>query len=1854
MTSIVVSRLMDHSERIGESIALQWLDDSGKLDAQRTYRELRTRVEIIAKTLIGPTAGLKPGDRALLAYGPGLDFVETFLACLATGIVAVPVHLPTTGSLLRRYSSIARDSDAAITLTTVEQLRTVTRSLRASLGRDEAEGLHQVDQVLDAPWLTTDDLTPHATDPGLDLAATVDAPAFLQYTSGTTGSPKGVVVTHRNLNHNLDAIARSVLLGFELEPEELVCVSWLPHNHDMGLIGSRLAPLYFGGRSVAFSPTGFLRDPGMWMEVCAREGATHTQAPDFALELCARAWTEERSRDLDGDLSALVSLIVAAETVRPATLRDFRDTFAGVGLAPRALCPTYGLAEHTLFVCSAQGREDEQWTEDTSRVGNGAVPPHAEIDLRIVGPDGVECVPGEVGEIWLDSPSKASGYWNRADVTEAQFNATLTSGHSSAAGYLRTGDLGFVDERGELFVTGRTKELIIVRGANVHPHDVEETIRLRLDGRLAMGSVVAFGVDSGRTEELVVLLSPDTADSHAQLAQDAMHAVASSHGIVPLEVMVAGRGSVPRTTSGKVQRHRLAERYAAGTIDATYSYNPRHTGHNAADRDEALTDTETRLRSLWSSILECSPESIGRSAEFDQLGGDSVRTVQLAASIRSEFSLDATVITERRLFRCRALWDMARVIDERRPDDTWLMNEQECHRERALAVAFLARIGVTRQSLEGKPIRAVSSDDRCVLVTGATGFFGSYMVSSILRSTPDTSIICLVRPKDGQSGMERVRKAMDSYGLWSEKFAHRVSAVEGDLGSPFFMLDMDSWHSLDTRVDEIFHCAADVDWVRPYEQLKKANVRGTQEVIRLAAQGAASKPLHLMSTLGIHSEQYMLEQVVAREADEPRPVGFETDYFASKWVADALAREAADRGMPIVIYRFDELTGDTGDGRLNLEGICARLIQGVTDVAAVPDIDVNYKLLPVDVVARSVLDISARAHADESVYGKAFHLLSWNFTTLPRLWDMLREKGYRLEQIPFASWCDRLAHATPDNALYPLLPYIRQIHIDRWLAAKANGTRFGIENVISVLDEDELDRSVQASTEAALWMTIDYLLDHGSLRPPVRAVSKHLVVTSSHAIPDEQLASAVSSAFRARWPEQWPVPQLDLEITRHRGRSSSVTTVAAIGAADPPFSLNAQADLVEHDGFCEVRVMYPEVLEPGRPDDPQRRGGVPASDREAAATPFDWMIHDGTDLVPADVESRVSPHVAARLSAIADAAAVAIDDILVAAFGVLLGRCDWQSEHQMFSAVSLGGVISGVHTEHLQRALTTSLQNGSSRRVFTAVERSASFLDLTRSLMNPAHQAAPTDALEVVVRRGVAKDAGSSWHIVDVSEPRVRDRALTLDIDLRADEWLLRWNYDVSRIDRGSVVRLAEGFEAVSSAVAAMPDSTVGELPVMSPEAREQVLIGFNASVSTAASQVAATTCLHELVVDQARRTPNRIAVVTEESQLTFEQLVGGAAMVADELATTLGVTVESRVAVLIGRCNEAAVGLLAASIVGAAYVPLDPDIPVSRLAYMARDAACSAVLVVDDTAAILDSHEWDVDLPVVHVDWILARGPVSIPERLPVDVSPSNAVYVLYTSGSTGMPKGVVVEHRNVVNMLQDSSFEELTVERYARWLQSCSLGFCLHVLMWHPLTRGGSVRMVRSLADHIPGDVDAVSISLSALEAIDLPDSVKAVYIAGEKRTVRSVEQVGARRLYDAYGATETIVGVGGFVESPFDDHVGRPLANTQIYVLDGNRNPVPIGVRGEIYLAGAGIAREYVNRPELTAQRFMDNPFAAGRMYRTGDLGCWLPSGQLRVFGRIDDQVKVHGCRVELKEVQAAIHDGDEGVVSAHVAV
>ncbi|WP_259643474.1 non-ribosomal peptide synthetase, partial [Pseudomonas syringae] len=448
-------------------------------------------------------------------------------------------------------------------------------------------------------------------------------------------------------------------------------------------------------------------------------------------------------------------------------------------------------------------------------------------------------------------------------------------------------------------------------------------------------------------------------------------------------------------------------------------------------------------------------------------------------------------------------------------------------------------------------------------------------------------------------------------------------------------------------------------------------------------------------------------------------------------------------------------------------------------------------------------------------------------------------------------------------------------------------------------------------------------------------------------------------------------------------------------------------------------------------------------------------------------------------------------------------------------------------------------------------------------------------------------------------------------------------------------------------------------LSILPADERERLLVGFNDTALDYPQQQT----IHGLFEAQVERTPEALAVVHGEQRLTYRELNEQANRLAHALRKQ-GVQPDSRVGICVERSAEMVVGLLAILKAGGGYVPLDPAYPVERIAYMLQDSAPAAVLAQTATQGLLA----DVSVPVINLD-LSDWQDQSVQNPQVPGLTSAHLAYLIYTSGSTGLPKGVMIEHRNTVNFLSwaHKAFDGCALEKT---LFSTSLNFDLAVYeCFAPLTSGGSIEVVKNVLElqHGEHDIGLINTVPSALKALlevnGLPESVHTVNVAGEalKRSlVESLfEKTGVQRLCNLYGPSETTTyssWVAMDREDGFAPHIGKPVGNTQFYLLDPQQQPVPMGVVGEIYIGGAGVARGYLNRDDLTAERFLNDPFSqnpAARMYRTGDLGRYLPDGNIEYLGRNDDQVKIRGFRIELGEIDAllakhpAVH---EAVVTA----
>jgi pimaricinolide synthase PimS1 len=587
------------------------------------------------------------GARALLLYPPGLDVLPAFFGCLNAGIVAVPVPPPDGVRLkhsLPRLQGIVADAEAEVILTTA--------GLRQDLEARLSEALP------DVHWIATDTLTP-AEETSFKLPdITAGSLAYLQYTSGSTTSPRGVMLSHGNVLANLAYLQEGFGCG-----EDSVCITWMPYFHDYGLVEGLLQPLFSGADCYVLSPLTLLKRPVRWLEAIDRFGGTHTHAPNFAYELCLERIKDEQRAALD--LSRWQVAGNGAEPVRADTLRRFTETFAPQGFRAETFYPAYGMAEATLFVTARPHNENPRVSQldagalEHNRVlpADGSQPdsatrtvvscgvPRPGTDLRIVDPETRSSrAPDEVGEIWISSPSVGLGYWRRPEETDATFKASLAD-CPEAGMFLRTGDLGFLKD-GALHVTGRLKDLIVVAGVNHYPHDIEWTV-LEASPEVRREHCAAFSVENGSEEQLVILAEAGRGTTDWEPAfRSIRQAVARSHGLATAEILILERGQILKTSSGKVQRRACRQAYLDDKLHCIARWRRETSPVTEANSPDG-PDLRNWLRHQLGGMLSLQPDAIDLQAPFAELGLDSRSAVGLIAALEDHLggpALDPTLL----------------------------------------------------------------------------------------------------------------------------------------------------------------------------------------------------------------------------------------------------------------------------------------------------------------------------------------------------------------------------------------------------------------------------------------------------------------------------------------------------------------------------------------------------------------------------------------------------------------------------------------------------------------------------------------------------------------------------------------------------------------------------------------------------------------------------------------------------------------------------------------------------------------------------------------------------------------------------------------------------------------------------------------------------------------------------------------------------------------------------------------------------------------------------------------------------------------------------------------------------------
>jgi thioester reductase-like protein len=1004
LVDLLRQRAGEHPDRLGYSFL--GADETPR--RHLTYRELDRQARAIGAHLSRVAA---PGERVLLLLPHEPEYIAAFFGCLYAGLVAVPAYPPSARRGDGRVAAIAEDADPSIVLAT-------ERTLAALAGDGE-----RYPALRGRRWLAVERLV-EADDPGwAPSESRRSALAYLQYTSGSTSTPRGVMISHANVLHNLETIRQ----GLDGRPQTHA-VSWAPLFHDLGLVGGMLTPLYLNIPLTTMSPMHFLENPVRWLRVISARKASASYAPNFAYDLCVQRATPAERAALD--LRSWSFAGVAAEPIRPATLERFAEAFAVAGFRSEAFWPAYGLAESTLAVTvgvrSGQPLArpfDRVALERGEAIPSGPDGPGAfhmlatsgrwarDGQVVIVDPEaGVGLPPGRVGEIWCRSESVGQGYWNRPDDSARLFQARLAD--SGDGPYLRTGDLGFVHD-GELFVTGRMKDVIVIRGRNHYPHDFEDAAE-RSHPEIRRTSVAAVGLERDGEEQMVIIAEvrrrawPDPGEL-ARIADAVRTALAAEHRVEPATIALVAPGSLPKTSSGKLQRSLIRETWRAGGFSPLYTRE--RTGSNAVSAAPApAARVGSRLDDLLPALLDCVRRTGGSTVRafsgddrlFD-LGLDSLGLVHLTLEVERQLGMSPRFA---QLEDNPTLQELAvRLRDGR------------LHVPQAVDLRAEAVLDAEIRPPAGQAPPAAQA--QVILLTGATGFLGAYLLRELLDRTT-AEIACLVRAPDERTAGDRLQDALTQYGLWDERDAARIRPLPGDLSRPLLGLGAARFAALGASLDAIYHNGAWLDFVHSYRRLKPINVGGTREILRLACQGRATG-LHYVSTASVFYGAAYDGHLIDEAEPLDHPEGLDLGYVQTKWVAEQLVWQAARRGLPVSVYRPGWILGDSCTGHASGADLFGRLVRGCVQLGMAPRLDYRWRGAPVDYVSRAIVAL-ATGHG---AAGRAFHTGGTDPVAWEQVVAWINEAGYPLDLVPYDRWLAALL-AREEHPLLPLLPFFAE------------------------------------------------------------------------------------------------------------------------------------------------------------------------------------------------------------------------------------------------------------------------------------------------------------------------------------------------------------------------------------------------------------------------------------------------------------------------------------------------------------------------------------------------------------------------------------------------------------------------------------------------------------------------------------------------------------------------------------------------------------------------------------------------------------------------------------------------------------
>lgn len=633
----MVSLLLKNAAKFEDKALYIFLDDGVNESLRLSYREVVTKAQAVAAEL--QKQG-KKGDHILLLFPAGIEFVISLYACFLSGMVAIPAYPPRRKKVDPRFLSILQDARPSTIL--------ATRQIHNDLEKLDLDGAGLNDINLLVYESIREDQFGEWKNPQINK----DDLLLLQYTSGSTGTPKGIMVSHGNMIHNSECIKRS--FGFD---ENMIVVNWLPNFHDMGLIGNLIQPAYVGGSVVTMTPIRFIQEPLNWLKAITKYKGTCSGAPNFAYDYCAEKISIDKVESLD--LSTLNVLYNGSEPVRKQTIERFESHFEKAGFKASQFFPCYGMAETVLIIAGGDYKAEPVYfkTDAQSLEKNKAIPAIEGKESRyltasgytwmgmsamIVNPETkLPCQKDEIGEIWAKGGSVTQGYWNKPEATEETYNAYIE--RTDDGPWLRTGDLGFIHE-GQLYVSGRLKDLIIIRGSNFFPNDIEHSVE-NCHKALRKNASAAFSIDIDDEEKLIIIQELERAYmrdfDEDEIFENIRNAVYADHGIQPDIILLTKMGSIKKTSSGKTQRFAMRAVWKNKELDVLAGWEKKDTKENIASSIGFRPEFMREWMINWMAhTLELDPGKIDPDKPVSAYGLDSIKAVSLERDVNKQFGVE--------------------------------------------------------------------------------------------------------------------------------------------------------------------------------------------------------------------------------------------------------------------------------------------------------------------------------------------------------------------------------------------------------------------------------------------------------------------------------------------------------------------------------------------------------------------------------------------------------------------------------------------------------------------------------------------------------------------------------------------------------------------------------------------------------------------------------------------------------------------------------------------------------------------------------------------------------------------------------------------------------------------------------------------------------------------------------------------------------------------------------------------------------------------------------------------------------------------------------------------------------------